>query len=152
MKNYYLIPALSSNPTILRRTLELITPEKITIPTHADRFSPHDVICHLNDWEPIMREERMKLAFANPGAAFLAYDEGEMAIERNYAARDLQQQLAEFVSERAKTIEFVQSLSEEDWKKTAYHPERGEVTLSDLVNMVACHDIYHVDQLWAVIP
>lgn len=99
-----------------------------------------------------MREERMKVALNAPESSFLAYDEAVMAVENNYAGRDMNQQLELFAAERARTVEFVKSLSDSDWANTAYHPERGIMSLFELIHMVVCHDIYHVNQLWAAIP
>ncbi len=98
-----------------------------------------------------MREERMKTAFTNPGGSFLAYDEAVKAVEGRYSERNLEEQMAEFERERTKTVEFVKSLSEADWGKTAFHPDRGMMTLCEIVHMVVCHDVYHIEQLWAVV-
>lgn len=115
----------------------------------AGRFTMREAICHLADWEPILLE-RLKTAVESPGSRLTVYDEGERAIEMNYAAKNPMDALEEWKRERAKTIEFIMSMKEDDFAKTVLHPERGVMSAGDLANMIPCHDVYHIEQLSAI--
>ncbi len=115
-----------------------------------DRFSVREVMAHLADWEPIMRD-RIRTAVESPESAVEAYDEVARAEEKGYSSTDPMQSLETWKSERAKTIEYVASLPEEAWHRRARHPERGWLTASDFAAMIPLHDIYHVEQLDAML-
>jgi hypothetical protein len=105
-----------------------------------------EVIAHLADWEPIMLT-RIKTGVENPGATINAYDEGKMAIDHNYAESDPVERLRAWKSDRAKSIEYIKGLGEEDFAKLVVHPERGHMLVGDIAHMLVSHDIYHLEQL-----
>ncbi len=111
-----------------------------------ERFSLREVICHLSDWEPIMLT-RIKVGVETPGGSIQAFDEGQMAIDHDYATKDPIAQLMQWGTDRAKTIEYVSGLDDSKMAQTVLHPERGLMTVSDLANMIVCHDVYHLEQL-----
>jgi len=148
----YLIPGLQLSPGIFERLIAELPDDRLNTPTHPDRFSPREVIAHLADWEPIMREERIRFAAEQPGGSFNAYDEVEMAATNRYAESDIQEQLKRFAEERAKTVAYVANIPTETWNNSARHPEAGELKLWQIVNMILGHDTYHVAQLTEVLP
>ena len=38
-------------------------------------------------------------------------------------------------------------MSDEDWKRSGIHPERGEFSMTDAVIQVSHHDIGHIEQI-----
>ena len=146
--NFYLFPGLQFGPRIIRRLLEQLPPECLDRPLDPERFTPREVVAHLADWEPIMRE-RVRLAVTTPGVVIPAYDEGQMAIDHAYAATDPVEQAELFARERQLTIEYLRTLAAEDWPLQVQHPERGPQSAEDLANALLGHDLYHVEQLSA---
>lgn len=142
--NAYLFPSLKMTPGIVERVFQSV--KDIDQPTHPDRFSAREVIAHLAEWEPIMRG-RIVQCVENPGSTIVAYDEGEMAILAKYNTLDPLEQLGKFKAERLKTIAFLESMPQDGWSKSCLHPERGQLTASDLAHFLPCHDVYHIDQL-----
>lgn len=153
----YLLPGLEMGPKTIGNLLALMPSNLIDVPTHPGRFfsmemsgeefTPREVIAHLADWEPIFRDERIRIASTQPGATVVVYDEAERAERLNYAATDWKEELEKWASEREKTIELLSSIPREAWQNVVIHPERGEMTLSNLANMLLGHDMYHVSQL-----
>ena len=121
------------------------------VPTQPERFTPREVVAHLADWEPILREERIVVPIAQPGCSVKAYDEGDLAIANNYAASDPLESARTFAEERAKTIELLRSLDAGQWDAYFTHPERGRMTVYDMANLLVGHDMYHVEQLLSAI-
>lgn len=148
--NPYLFPALKFGPLVLERAVRAVPEQRLHEPTHKDRFSVIEAVAHLVDWEPILLD-RMKAAAENPGSTIVAYDEGQMAIDNNYANSNLNQQLDLFKARRAKTIEWLEALPSEKWSQHVIHPERGQLTLSDIANMMIGHDMYHIEQVSSVL-
>lgn len=147
----YLFPALEKSSNLFSEIASRIDPERMDVPTHPGRFTPREVFAHLADWEPILREERMVSPIANPGCTVDAYDEGELAAAKNYRAWDVAESVSAFALERAKTIELLRSLDTSQWEAYFTHPERGNMTVYDMANLLVGHDMYHVEQLVSVL-
>ncbi|HWP30303.1 MAG TPA: DinB family protein [Fimbriimonadales bacterium] len=144
--NPYLLIGLEATQKSIARLFEEFRQGAYDIRPDPKRFSMREVIAHLADWEPIFRE-RMKTALDSPGSAIEAYDEGERAIQGDYASKNPLEQIKAWEEERKKTIDFLKSISKEDWEKTVEHPERGTLTIEDIAHTLVCHDLYHLDQL-----
>lgn len=115
-------------------------------PLEEGRFTPREVVAHLADWEPIMRD-RIRQAVESPGSTIEAFDEGQMAIDHGYAKTDIHERARVFHQERSKTTHYVEGLTGDELKRAVTHPERGRQTAEDLVGMLLGHDMYHVEQL-----
>jgi hypothetical protein len=144
----YLLKGLRAGPIAIERLVGAIATSDHDVAKEQGRFTPREVVAHLADWEPIMRG-RIEQAVNAPGTVIPAYDEGQMAIDNNYAGSDINAQCTLWKGERAKTAEYVASLKGDDLQKSVTHPERGVQTVEDLANMLLGHDMYHVEQLTA---
>lgn len=147
----YIHHGLQATPEIFRRLISLIPSDRWNVPTGVDRFSPREVIAHMADWEAILREERMAAAVADPGCTITPYDESLRAIEQGYSISDVELQLARFAAERARTVLFLDRLTEEQLSAKMNHPERGEMTVAEHAAGMLGHDVYHIDQLVQVL-
>lgn len=146
--NPYLLSALEHSPAIVRRVWSCIPGAQWDTAVEEGRFTPREVIAHLADWEPIMRD-RIRQAVEQPGSTLQVFDEVEMAQINDYAHTDPDAQGQLWARERALTARFVSGLAAEDWSKSALHPERGVLCAEDLANLILGHDLYHIAQLTA---
>lgn len=144
--NPYLFPSLDKGPVVIERLLGLIAPEKMDRPTHPGRFTPREVVAHLADWEPILLG-RMRAAVQDSGSAIEGIDEGERALEMDYASLDWGAEARTYAERRNETISWLRNLSEGDWDKFVVHSERGKQTVYDQANLLLGHDLYHIEQL-----
>jgi hypothetical protein len=144
--NFYLMPAVELGPLTVKRLLQLIPERRWDEALHRDRFTPREVVAHLADWEPIMRE-RLRTAVTTPGQTITAYDEGKMAVDHGYRALDPREQAELYRTERRTTAEFLRSITPGQWRNTVHHPERGPQSVEDLANLILGHDLYHIEQL-----
>ena len=144
--NAYLPISIEFGAEVVRRLLPLLPADALDTRLDPERFTPREVIAHLADWEPIMRE-RIVTALQTPGASLTAFDEGQMAVDHNYAGTDPAEQVEIFVRERKLTAELIRSVRGADWDKTVVHPERGPQSVADLGNLLLGHDLYHIEQL-----
>lgn len=141
----YLVRALEMTPRLVENELRRGSADWDIRP-NPDRFSMREVVAHLADWEPIMLT-RIKTGVDSPGATINAYDEGQMALENNYAATDPMEQLRAWKADRAKSVDYISKLTDDDFAKLVVHPERGHMLVGDVAHMLVSHDIYHVEQL-----
>ena len=144
----YLLSSLNFGPVVVERLVAALPESAYDTPTAEDRFTPREIVAHLADWEPIMRD-RIRAAVESPGSTIQAYDEGRMAIDRAYARSDIHTQTKLFVEERKKTAEYANRLTQDQLRQTVTHSERGLQTAEDLIGTLIGHDMYHVEQLSA---
>lgn len=144
--NPYLVRALEKTVGLMRDQLSQFSPSEFDLRPDPERFSLREVICHLADWEPILLS-RMKVGVDTPGGAIQAFDEGQMAIDNDYASKNPMTVINEWDASRQKSVAFVEGLSEEQMASEVVHPERGRMTVADIANMIVCHDIYHLEQV-----
>lgn len=130
----------------MRMLFDAIPTDRRLVSTGPDRFSPHEVVAHLADWEPILRS-RIETALTQPGSPIVAYDEGERALEQNYSSWDASRSLETFAAERVTTRNLLMKIEAADWTKSVLHPERGRQTVADIAMMLLGHDLYHIRQL-----
>src|SRR5205823_12464234 len=103
-----------------------------------DRFTLREMVAHLADWEPIFME-RFQRTRSETEPRLPDYDEGKIAIERDYAHSDPIANLARFRAGRASLVTFLQSLDDADWERTGdrepYGPMRSEEHTSELQSL-----------------
>ncbi|HTQ10166.1 MAG TPA: DinB family protein [Fimbriimonadaceae bacterium] len=145
----YVVVGLGFGPLVIERLIRLVPADRLDAPTGESRFSPREVVAHMADWEPILRQ-RIVTALDSPGSPVPLFDEEQMAIEHRYGESDLEAQLRRLAAERARTTDLVKGLTAEQRELTVIHPERGEITVEDMLGMLIGHDMYHIEQLSAV--
>lgn len=144
----YLLTGLKASPIVIQRLIMAMAASDFDRAMEEGRFTPREVVAHLADWEPILRE-RFRTAMETPGGRVEAYDEAKMAADKRYSEWDIFEQAGKFRDEREKTLTFIGSFTKEDLQKTMLHPERGELTIQDLEMALLGHDMYHIEQLSA---
>lgn len=137
--------AIEYTPSALRRIIDCVPNDRHEERLAPDRFNLTEMVAHLADWEDLFLD-RMRLAHEHPGSRVEIYDEGARAIEKHYGTRDIQHEMDVFENRRRDTLDFLRSLSPEDFGKTFIHPERGEMKIADQANMLLGHDLYHLEQ------
>lgn len=142
--NAYVMTSLQKVPVTTERILKKIDPASFDARPDAERFTIREAISHLADWEPIWLD-RFTVGTNTPGATIKVYDEGQLAIDRKYAERDVFAEAARYGEGRKKLLEFFATFQPDDWKKTINHPERGVLTLGDFGCMILGHDVYHIE-------
>ena len=121
-------------------------PAKLRKRPAPDKWSVGEIVAHLADAELIVAW-RLRSILAAPGTPIQAYDQDALAAARNYAKHDPKKSLEHFRAVRDANLAFYQALSPEQWKHHGMHAERGEETLERVAQMMAGHDINHLQQI-----
>ena len=111
-----------------------------------DCWSIHEHIIHIADSEA-NSYIRCRRLIAEPGQSLMAYDENGWAESLRYAGRDVEGALELFRILRAQTYELVKTLPESVWSNTCYHPENGDMTLDDWLDVYAAHIPEHLQYM-----
>ena len=85
--NAYLL-ALRHTPAILERILDDVPPARYGDRVSDERFTLLEMVCHMADFEDIYLE-RMRAALKQDAIEVPDVDEGQRAIDKKYACRDL---------------------------------------------------------------
>jgi len=149
-------PGVAEPMAILRRTPEVLRallaglPESWTGTADTpDGWRPRDVVGHLitgeqTDW--LARTRR--ILEQGTSVPFDRFDRHAM-LERDRGAT-LDELLDTFAELRARNLaEFESLVNDADLEKRGFHPSLGEVTLDNLLNTWAVHDLDHIGQIFA---
>jgi uncharacterized damage-inducible protein DinB len=135
---------IAETPLRLMRVLEALTPEEIEAQPAPGKWSVREVVAHLADCE-IAWSWRLRQALAEEHPAIQPFD--QEAWSRVYAAYSLAQARACVEALRAWNVAFVGALSDADKQRPVTHPERGEETLGSILQIMAGHDLHHLERL-----
>jgi hypothetical protein len=113
--------------------------------SHAPgKWSGRFVLAHLADCE-IAFGFRWRQVAASPGLTVQPFDQDAWAA--HYSKLETKWALGAFITARLWNIEFLKSLPPEAFENSALHPERGRLTLQDMIEITAGHDLNHLEQL-----
>jgi uncharacterized damage-inducible protein DinB len=135
---------IAETPLRLVRVLEALTPEEIEAQPAPGKWSVREVVAHLADCE-IAWSWRLRQALAEEHPEIQPFD--QEAWSRVYAAYSLAQARVCFEALRAWNVAFVGALNEADKQRPVTHPERGEETLGNILQIMAGHDLHHLERL-----
>ena len=132
---------------------ELLTAALRELPNDIWRFrdecgcwSVHEHIIHIVDSE-VNSYIRCRRLIAEPGKDLMAYDENQWAEALDYHEQSVEDALAAFKWLRQKTYMLIRSLPGEVWTHKAYHPENGQMTLDDWLDVYAAHVPEHIQYM-----
>ena len=137
------VSLLEKTPALLEIMLRDVPEEILDWKPAADRWSIAEVLGHLATIEELYAHRAKRIVVdTNPPLA--QYIEPDEAAVRKRTAR---QHLADFVGARQAHIFFWHSLPSAAGSRTGMHHEMGSVTLLQLLNELANHDLGHLRQI-----
>ncbi len=142
----------ASTPGLIHQAVCEMTPEQIETPIAAGKWNPRQIVAHMADCE-IAFGFRMRQILAAPAgepAQLQPFDQTAWA--QHYASYTLPGALALFHALREWNVKLIGTLTQAELGKAGYHPERGNQTVSEIVAMVAGHDLNHLVQLQRLTP
>ena len=142
----YLLIDLESAPDVLGKMLETVTdPGVYDKRPDPERFTLREVIAHLADWDQVFLG-RMRQTRDAENPTLQGIDEGQVALDNDYAHADPAESLARYKANRAEMVEFLRALTPDQWERTGSHTELGPITLTAQAVLVGAHDGYHRQQ------
>lgn len=143
------LEVIASTPSVLR-ALTASLPAAAIDARDGEGWSARDVVGHLLDRWPSQRGRVQKmLAEAHP----VILDEDEVAgLEASgLRQRPLAWLLDEFERARAAEAATFRALTASDLARTGQHSAAGPITIAELLNHVAYHDLLHIQQIAATL-
>ncbi len=109
-------------------------------------WSIHEHVIHIADSEA-NSYIRCRRLIAEPGRTLMDYDENQWAAALDYHDQSIDDALNLFRWLRAKSHQLIESLPEAAWSNSAYHPENGDMTLDDWLDVYEAHVREHVEYM-----
>ncbi len=136
----YLLIDLESAPEVLARLLDGFTDWDAR--PDSSRFSPREMVAHLADWEEVFLTRLMDTR-DDDAPVLQGLDEGQVAMDHDYAHADPAECLHRYETGRAAIVFLLGGLSPNQWERVGDHTELGPITLETQAVLIAAHDGYH---------
>jgi hypothetical protein len=107
------------------------------------KWSVHEVVCHIADFEPIATD-RICRVIALDRPSLLGADETEFAKSLAYDARDFGEQMQLIEILHSHTARILRTLPESAFQRVGVHSEAGPLTLEQLVIRATNHLPHHI--------
>src|SRR5437660_3851685 len=115
-----LIEEYLAGPGLLRRAISGMTGDQLLARPIPGKWSTHEVVCHLADYEPIYAD-RMKRVVALKEPELLQGDPSLFAAHLSYDHRDLEEELALIELTRKQMARILRSLKPEGFQRRRTH-------------------------------
>ncbi len=141
------INQISSIPGVLRALLAGTSDDEARWKPSPARWSILEVLGHLCHVEANSLRYRAQLILSEKNPQFPDYDPGVFEAAGAFERPSLLPALKEFELERVTSLEVLRAIKPADLSRIARHAALGEVTLSNLLNHWALHDLSHLRQI-----
>ena len=141
-----LIGKLAMLPGELSQLVMTLTPEQLTTHYLPDEWTVAQNVHHLGD-SHMNSVIRLKLILTEDHPTLRPYDQDAWALTPEANSPDLTPSLTLLTGLHARWVQLFSSLSEDQWQRTGFHPENGDVSVEDLLVSYAAHGEGHLDQI-----
>ena len=137
-----IINALENAPAIIIPMVREVPAENLKRRPQAGKWSAHEHACHLAEVHPVFFS-RLDTMLTNARPRIAAYNPDKAMEEGALLKVDLDEALERFARDRARLVERLRGLSDEDWERTAEHEEYDHYSVRIMFRHVALHDMLH---------
>lgn len=138
------VEVLAATPVTLGRLISELGPEGWPRSYRPGAWAARDILRHLADNE-LAFAFRLRQGLAEPRHVIQPYDQD--AWHALNIPQPIEAVLASFTAVRAANLALWKEVATGQHDKPVSHPERGEMTLRQMVETVAGHDLNHLGQL-----
>lgn len=142
---------LTQARTNLLNLLNSLSAEQLQTPviSEGQTWTPLDLVAHLLENERAMSIHVHKIRNGREtvptGFDLKQWNAGLK--ERVGTLPSLKEMLNELAQVRVKTLEVLESLSEEEWDLQGRHPNRGRIPIEQYYETIAEHDTWHINDI-----
>ena len=139
------IARIAAFPPVLRKAVEGLSESALDTPYRDGGWTVRQVVHHVAD-SHANAYLRFRWIVAEDHPTIKTYDQDVWATFAD-STLPLEPSLKMVEGLHEKWASFIESLPDDAWSRTAMHPERGEITLGDLLDVYADHGDKHADQI-----
>ncbi len=143
------VKSLASAPKRLLKLVEQIPAGAMKQPMAPGKWTAHELLAHLADFELVMSARCRLIAFQdNPVLA--SYDQAPWLEGWRREKESLDETIVRFLALRNAQVALFRNLPEAGWKRYGTHTAEGRLTIRDLMERTAGHDLHHLRQFAAL--
>ncbi len=142
---------LRETPGHLSDLLKTLSVEQIEHKPAAGKWSIREILCHLADCE-IVWAWRLRLIYGADHPTLQPFEQDPWARAYDGVGYTTSAARATWTAVRQWNLALIEGLSNEAKRRPAHHPELGEVTLWNIVEIAAGHDLHHLASLQKFAP
>jgi hypothetical protein len=140
------IALLEKTPRLLETLLCDLPGELLHWKPAPDRWSISEVLAHLAALEQVYAERALRMV-AEDSPAIAKYDQPGAAAHGEYSRGSAGENLAFFTRTRRSSLALLVGLPASAGSRTGVHSELGTITLAQVLNEWASHDLGHLRQI-----
>ena len=141
------ISELEFNVPVFDEMLKHTTSEMQQWKPAADKWCLLEIVCHLRDEETDDFRARLHHVLTTPALPMPAIDPLALVTERQYMEQNYDEVLAQFMSERKKSLVWLRSLQSPDYSQAYIHPKFGALSGKLFLTNWLAHDYLHLRQI-----
>lgn len=149
--NEFLLNVYAQGSERLKKAVTGLREDELSVFPFKDKWSIKEIAFHILDAE-LIGSIRFRQTLTQSDKHFPSYNQDIWTKKLEYQQREiyeLQEALAMFKLLRASNTRLLQSANEHQWQLKGYHPEKGELSLRQLLEFYADHSERHIDQILA---
>ena len=141
-----LIASIAGLPDALAAAVATLDDSALDAHSADDAWTARQVTHHVAD-SHMNAFIRMKLMLTEAHPTLRPYDQDAWTELPDTAAMPVDASLALLRGLHARWVRLLESLDEQDWSRSGYHPENGEVTIDSMLETYAHHGEDHIAQI-----
>ena len=126
--------------------LKGISEQELDFHRASGKWSAREIVHHLADSE-MNGAIRIRKLLVEMNPYVQGYDQDEFAKKLQYSKRPIEPAIKAFEAARETTVEILDRLTEEDWKRMGEHSEIGPYSVEKWLEIYAAHAHNHADQI-----
>lgn len=140
------IQRIKQLPDRLHSILASVSEAQLNVAYRADGWTVRQVVHHLADAH-MNTYVRMKLVLTEDQPVLKTYEQNEWAVLPDGRAFSTRASLQILEGLHVRLVYLLDHIPEQSWSRTARHPERGIMTLDDLLVMISDHGETHLQHI-----
>ena len=137
---------LAATPRQIARLIKGVPRKRLSRRPARKTWAVAEILAHLADAELVVGY-RIRLVLGASGTDIQPYDQDAWEKFSVYRKHDPAVSLAAFRATRERTLRLLKSVPRKSWDSWGRHGERGKETVTRMVEMLAGHDVNHVNQI-----
>jgi hypothetical protein len=137
-----LLAALERAPALIDPLIREVPQKVLKRRPKPDKWSAHEHACHLALIHPVL-SARLDMMLTDPKPHITSYFPSAKEEEGALLNVDLDESMERFSNDRRRLVERLNTLSADDWQRTARHDEYTHYSVFIMFRHLALHDMFH---------
>jgi hypothetical protein len=141
------LAVLEQTPIIIEKIIWSASEEQMNWKPAMDRWSISEVLAHLADVESVGFRERIQKMLDQDNPKLESYDQNAAYAAGKYTGGKPRENLKKFCHERDRTLSWLRYVPATMVARAGQHAHLGAITIGQLMNEWAVHDLGHIRQI-----